>query len=81
VKLQLSADVTKKLSEGASQDEMIDMVREVQIENKIPESHIARLVCICALSFSVLLVIIIRVVFPKVSVHAPCWVLSRCLGG
>mmetsp|Transcript_20598 Transcript_20598/g.53550 ORF Transcript_20598/g.53550 Transcript_20598/m.53550 type:complete len:420 (-) Transcript_20598:28-1287(-) len=43
VKEQLTADVTKKLSEGASQTDLIDMIREVQVESKIPESHIARL--------------------------------------
>lgn len=44
VKEQLTADATKKLREGVSQEELIEMVREVQVENKIPESQIARLV-------------------------------------
>ena len=48
MKEQLSVDVTKQLSEGVSQDEIIQLVREVQVEHKIPESQIARLVsCHC----------------------------------
>lgn len=43
VKLQLGADITARITEGATQDELIEMIRAVQVENKIPESQIARL--------------------------------------
>jgi hypothetical protein len=36
--------VTVRVQGGATQDELIEMVRAVQAENKIPESHIAALV-------------------------------------